>query len=221
MCGSRAADLDMPSEVLKPKTLAAPAELPPIVLAPPLMATPTGLPKLAPLDIRADEIPEHKVANCSVPAISTPSELLKPMTFAAAPVLPPTVLFGLWMMIPIPLPRPAPLEFVPIKLPRTRLCGATPESTPFGAIERPAVVLETRMLPAFEAALPTVLLAESMTIPEPSKLAISSPSIVLRGADGPTVSPSAGPLINCRRSGRGLADPGNLTRLCRQSAPVW
>ncbi len=76
-----------------------------------------------------------------------------------------------------------------------RLCGATPESWPLTAIETPDVVFETRILPSSGAVPPTVLSGESMKIPEPSKLAISKPSIMLPGAVGATISPSAGPFI--------------------------
>ena len=81
----------------------------------------------------------------------------------------------------------------------------------------PAVAFDTRILPAPEAVPPIVLLDDSMTIPEPSKLTISRPSIVLPAvARQPRVRPSAAlsspPSITTRRR---LAQEGWL-RSCRR-----
>ena len=101
----------------------------------------------------------------------TPFVVLKPMVFAAPIAVPPIVLFEALASIstPIALARLVPLEFVPIRSPRTTLPVA-----PVPLICTPAVVLKPNVF-ALEAVVPPMVLPGAPLISTPTALARLAP----------------------------------------------
>ena len=116
-----------------------------------------------------------------------PSDVLKPMTFAA-PACGPTDgvvrspdddAGSIAQVRTASIRADEVAENEIVNAPRIARCSVA-------RIETPAVAFDTRIFPALELVPPIVLLDDSMTIPVPSKLATSTPSIVLAGALGAT-----------------------------------
>ena len=128
------------------------------------------LPRFKPVALVPMKFPSTTLSIAFATVISMPSEVLKPMTFAAAGVVPPMVLLDVPTMTPTPLPRLSPLESVPMKLPSRRLSIAFRSKRPLGRSKCRRSCLRREYCRCPRRCRRSCYSIDSMTIPEPSKL---------------------------------------------------